>query len=149
MFNNGHFLPESGMAADVPCQATAVRRPTPPAQSMIGAPHAVFLQLGAQMPVGLIAERHGQQPARVAVQPVHDARPQRITPNQRRAEVMQQSVDQGSVRMADRRMHHQPRRLVHHHQVVILMHDIQGNILGNGCHGLPQRRLVAHHLTPL
>jgi hypothetical protein len=45
-------------------------------------------------------------------------------------DMVKKSVYQRPVRMARSRMHNQTGRLVHHHEMLVLEHDVQGDILG-------------------
>ena len=66
----------------------------------------------------------------VLVQAMHDPRPAHpADADQAFAAVRDQGVDQGPVRVAGRRMHDQPGRLVDHDQGFILVGDGQRDIL--------------------
>ena len=43
--------------------------------------------------------------------------------------MIKQGVDEGAVEVAVARMHHHPRRLVHHEHVVIFIDDVERNVL--------------------
>lgn len=67
----------------------------------------------------------------VPVDPVHDPGAQRpVDAREGRSAVIQQRVDQGPVRMARRRVDHQPHGLVDHDHVAVLVDHIQRDLLG-------------------
>ncbi|TLD45582.1 MAG: hypothetical protein FAZ92_02183 [Accumulibacter sp.] len=51
--------------------------------------------------------------------------------------MMQQRIEQGTVPVAVARMHHQAGRLVDHQQALVLVHHLQGDILGRRRFGAP------------
>jgi hypothetical protein len=70
------------------------------------------------------------QPGGVLVQPVHDAGPAHPADAGERAAAMgDQRIDQRTGLVARRGMHHQPLRLVEDDDVVVLEHDVEGDIL--------------------
>ena len=74
---------------------------------------------------------HHQQAGGAPVQPVHDARAQRVpVPGQRRQVRVagQQPGGQGAVGPAGAGVHHQARRLVHHHELAVLVDHLEGHL---------------------
>ena len=53
--------------------------------------------------------------------------------------MVEQRIDQGTIQIARRRVHHQPRRLVHHDEVLVLISDDQRNVLRHVVRGRGQR----------
>ena len=71
-----------------------------------------------------------QEPARILVDPVHDAGTHiAVDAGKAPAAVMQQGVDQRPVRVPRRRMHNHPARLVDHKKVLVLETHVQRDIL--------------------
>ena len=62
--------------------------------------------------------------------------------------MVEQGVDQRAVRVAGGRMDHQPLGLVHHDHVAVLVHHIQGDVLGRHVHRLRVRQGNGHGLSP-
>ena len=76
-----------------------------------------------QTVVGRRGARHHEQPAGVAVEPVHDPGTGRITDVGDLGVAGQQAVDQGAVGVTGTGMHDQARGFGHHHDVVVLEPD--------------------------
>src|SRR5690554_814010 len=89
--------------------------------------HGALLQLVDQRGVGNQAAGHHHNPGGVFVQPVHNTSPGQVLDFRR---VIQQRVHQGAIGMARGRVYHQPGRFVDHQQVLVFVHDIQGDGLG-------------------
>ena len=62
-----------------------------------------------------------------------------VVAGRQRAVAVEQGVDQGAVVVARAGVHDQPRRLVDHHQVIVLEHDIDGDGLRRDGHGWGRR----------
>ncbi len=127
----------------------ALRRP--PDQRRIGALQAAAAPMvgkgareGAMRGVGL---RRDDQPARILVEPVHDARPPHAAdPRQAVAAMVDQRVDQRSGPVAGAGMHDEAGRLVDDDQVLVLEDDCERDRLA-----LRHRRLglrQAHRGAP-
>ena len=91
--------------------------------------------------------RHDEQARRHAVDPVHDAGPQRAAYGGKRPEMVQQPVDERTRRVPRRRMHHKPLRLVDHADVRILIDDVERHVLRYGV-DLHRVRYRQQHLVP-
>ena len=120
----------------------------PPDEGQVAAPHragsAVVGELRGQRLVGAVVLRRHQEPGRILVEPVHDARAlDAADPGQARAAMGDQRIHQRAGLMARGRMHHEAPWLVDDDDVVILIDDIERDILaaGLGRHRLPARRL--------
>ena len=71
---------------------------------------------------------HQHQPARVLVEPVHNAKPLlTTTPGQMRTAMMNERIDESSRPMSDGGMNHQPRLFVKDEHDIILVNDIERN----------------------
>ena len=83
-----------------------------------------------------------QQPGRVLVEPVDDARPpDPADARQARAAMADQRVDERARRMARRRMDDEPRRLVDDDQMLVLEDDVERHVLAGERRILRRRRL--------
>ena len=87
------------------------------------------LELDRQPVMGLIVPGHENRAAGVAVQSMHDARPQRpAAAAEAGAKVELQRTDKRSRPVSAGRMHDHPRRLVDDDQVLVFEEDLQGNL---------------------
>ncbi len=83
-------------------------------------------ELRREPDVRAIVLGHDQQAAHVLVQTMDDARAQHAADaGQAVGTVGEQGVDQGTARVARRRMHHEACRFVEHEQVLVLEHDVE------------------------
>ena len=98
-------------------------------ESAISPVHGVVVKLPGQYCVGVLPLRHDDEPGSVFVQSMHNARPERIGTA---AEGMakQQPVDQGAPWMPRAGMDHESPGLVHDHQEIILVPNVQRHLLG-------------------
>ena len=88
-------------------------------------------ELLGQFGVGLIVAGHQDHAAGVAVEPVDDARPaQPAGGAQGRPEMELQGAGQRARPVSPGRMHDHARRLVDHHQVLVLVEDVQRDVFG-------------------
>ena len=93
-------------------------------------------QLGGEELVRVVVFCRDDEPARVAVDAMHDAGAQRAADaGETVAAVVEQGVDQGAVRMARRGMDDEPARLVDDDDVVVLVDNVQRDVLRNGVDG--------------
>ena len=91
----------------------------------------------------LLGARDDEQAGGVAVEPVDDPGPVRRVAA---GEAADQPVDERPRRVARRRVHDDPRRLVDHEQVLVLVGDTQRNVLADD---LSARHLRELDLEPL
>ena len=68
-------------------------------------------------------------------------------PGQAVAAVGDQRIDQGAGGMPGRRMHHQPGRFVDHHDLVVLVHDVERDAFALGAGLLGRRHGDGDHLA--
>ena len=122
------------MPADAPGQRTGVLRPASPADGRIDALQSSAGELLCQTAVGVLGECYDQQAARVAVEAVHDTRPQAMPHVGQFAVAVQKSVDQSAVGVARRRVHDKADRLVDHDDLVVFVHGAEWNILSHRRH---------------
>jgi hypothetical protein len=90
------------------------------------------LELRHQVRLRRIVLRDHDEAARVAVEPVHDARPGHAADATQLvlAEVSEERVDERAAVVARRRVDHEPGRLVDDHEIVVLVDDAERDVLG-------------------
>ena len=147
---DGHLLPVCVVAADGCVHSPPVLPEVPHQHGLIGPGQGVVLELGGEGLMGGVVLGRDDEAAGVPVNPVDDPRPQ-LPSNaaEAAAAVVEQGVNQGAVRVARGRVDHQPSRLVHHNYVLVLIHHIQGDVLGQGLGWLRVRQLRLHQLPAL
>ena len=145
-----HALAVHRMAADGRVDSAAVLPEIAHRQALIRPGQGVVRQLGRQGQVGRVVFGGDNEAAGVPVDAVDNAGTL-LAPHAGQAlpAVIQQGVDQGPVRVPRRRMHHHPRGLVHHDDVLVLVYHVQGNILGPGFRLLRLRQRHLQHLSRL
>ena len=138
------------MAADGGVDSAAVLPEIPHRQALIRPGQGVIRQLGRQGQMGCIVFGGDNEAAGVPVDAVDDAGAL-LPPDAGQAlpAVIQQGVDQGAVRVPRGRMHHHARGLVHHDDVLVLIHHVQGDVLGPGLRLLRLRQRHLQHLSRL
>ena len=100
-------------------------------------------ELAGKALVSTIVLRHHQQAAGHLVDPVDDTGPDLSADGGKVAEMVQERVHQRARFVPHRRMDHHPPRFVHHADIPVLVHDIQGDILGDQLDGLCLRNGIA------
>ena len=85
-------------------------------------------ELLGQVAVRGVVARHQDHAAGVAVQPVHDARPQLAAHPGKQRETAEQRVDQRARLAARPRVDHHPGGLVHGHHVLVLVEDLERDV---------------------
>ena len=141
---------KSGRAERRPCPSVAFG--TPVDDREIAPLDAVRGELPGEPLMSDVGLGDDQQPRRVLVDPVDDARPGNAAdPRKAAAAMMQQRVDQSAVRIARRRMDDQPGGLVDDQQMLILEDNPQRDVLrfvvrGRGLRNGEQERLAAADL---
>ena len=145
-----HALAVHRMAADGGVHGAAVLPKIPHRQAFIGPGQGVVRQLGRQGQMGCIVFGGDNEAAGVPVDAVDDAGTL-LAPDagQTFPAVIQQGVDQGAVRMPRSRVHHHASGLVHHDDILVLIHHVQGDVLGPGLRLLRFRQLYLQHLARL
>ena len=127
---DGHLLALLGMNADRAVDDVAVAVRPPDDQGEILLLDRAGLELRRQLRVRQVGAGHQDHAAGVAVEPVDDARPGRsAAAAQAGAEVKLQGAGQRARPVPARRMHDHARRLVDHHQVLVLVEDLQRDVL--------------------
>ena len=144
-----HLLPVRRVAADGGVHRAAVLPEIPDHDAPVNPGQGVVLKLGGELLVGEVVFRRDEEAGGVPVDPVDDAGPQ-LPPDAGEGvpAVVEQGVDQRAVRVAGGRMDHQPLGLVHHDHVAVLVHHIQGDVLGRHVHRLRVRQGNGHGLSP-
>ena len=95
----------------------------------------MILELLGQGQVGHVVLGGDDEAAGVPVNPVDDPRPElAVDAGEALAAVVEQGVDQGAVGVARGGVDHQPHGLVHHDDVPVLVHHVQGDFLGQDLH---------------
>ena len=115
------------VAADRRLDAAAPGARTAPHERLVAPLERVTADEVAQATVRLFASRHDQQAGRVAVDAVDDPRPVRHLAS---GDAPEEPVHERPRRMPGRRMHHDPGRLVHDEQVLVLVRDPERELLG-------------------
>ena len=145
-----HFLPVRGVAAQRLVHRTRFHLERAIHHGAVFPGKGVSLNLFRQAGVGEVVFRHHQQAAGILVNAVDNPRPGHpVDPGKGIPAVIQQGVDQGPVFMAGRRVHHHPFGLVHHQQVPVLVHNIQGDILRKHFQRANLRQLHLNQLSGL
>ena len=130
LVGHGHLLAFDRMPADGGVHPAAVLFYISVHDRLITAVEGVFLNLFCEAGVRTITFGHNQQAAGVLINAVDNARPQHaVDAREAVAAMRQQRVDQRAVPVARRRMHNHPLRLVHHHKIIVLIHDVERDIL--------------------
>ena len=93
---------------------------------LVDAADGASLELFDQLGLRLESLGHHHQAGGVLVQAMHDTGTRNVD---QIGYAVQQCIEQGTVLMAGRRMHHQPRRLVQHQDLLILVDDVQIDVL--------------------
>ena len=96
--------------------------------------HRARLELLAQRGVCAVVLGDQDQPRRVLVQTVHNARPHLTADAGEIMHMIQERIDQRPVLVAGCRMHHHAARLVDDHHVRILIQNIQRDVLRDDVH---------------
>ncbi|MGY4340437.1 hypothetical protein ACVWW3_005343 [Bradyrhizobium sp. LM2.9] len=129
-----HLLARMRVAVDRRINGAAMAAGQPPRERHVAAPHrsgaAVIGELRGERGMREVVLGDHHQPRGVLVQPVHDAGPAHATDARQRASAMgDQRVHQRAGLVARRGVHHQPPGLVEDDDVVVLEHDVEGDIL--------------------
>ena len=90
------------------------------------------LELGGERVVGLVVLGDDDHAARVAVEPMDDARPRRPAALAHRAEMMGQRPGERAVPMPLGRVDDHPGRLVHDDDRIVLVQDVERDVLRHG-----------------
>ena len=126
-----HLLPVRRVAADGGVHRAAVLPEIPRHDAPVDPGQGVVLELGGELLVGEVVFGGDKEAGGVPVDPVDDAGPQLpADAGQAVPAVVEQGVHQGAVRVAGGRVDHQPLGLVHHDDVSVLVHHVQGDVLG-------------------
>lgn len=112
--------------------------------------HLAIAELARQLLVRSIVLCHNHQSRRAAIQTMDDPWPQFAAHSAQILDVMQQRVDQRSIRMAGAWMNDHSRRLVEYDHIGIFEHDAQRQRLGfrdgrSRCRDLDLERLSRSH----
>ena len=124
-----HLLPVRRIAADRRVDAASGQHLAPDEREVFLLDLAVG-ELARQLLVRRVVLGDDHQPRRAAVEPMHDARALLAADAAQIVDVMQQRVDQRAARVAGRRMHDHPGRLVDDDEVRVLVEDRQRQRLG-------------------
>ena len=116
------------VAGDGPLDAPALVAHAAVHQRQVGLLHLPSGELRGQAPMGRVVLGHQQHAAGVAVQAMHDARPQRAAHARERAEAMQQGVHQRSGMDARAGVHHHAGGLIDRHQVGVFIEHGEGDV---------------------
>ncbi|MPM72747.1 hypothetical protein SDC9_119723 [bioreactor metagenome] len=87
-------------------------------------------QLFGQGLMGFIVFCDHQQTRGVLIDPMDNARTDHAIDRRQVRQMIQQRVHQRAVLVSRRRVNHQPHRLVDNGQILILIDNLQGNVLG-------------------
>ena len=90
---------------------------------------AALLHLAREAPVGRVRLRDDDEAGRVLVQPVHDAGALHAADARQVRHERQQRVHERAVRVPRRGVHREPRGLVHHDELIVLVDDADGDVL--------------------
>ena len=141
--NHCHFLPLVGVTADGCIHCAAVFPEIAHSHGLIYPAQTPVRQLRRQRQMGHIVFCRDNQAGGVLVNAVDN--PGALSAahaGQRIPAMVHQRVHQRAHGVAGSRVHHHAPGLVHHDDVLVLVHHIQGNVLGHQRH---VHRLVHHH----
>ncbi len=144
---DGHLFPVCAVPPDGSVHGARLFPEAPRYDALVGPGQGMILELGGKGLMGGIVLGGDDEAAGVPVDAVDDPRAQGA-PHAAEAvpAVVQQGVDQGAVRMPRSRMDHQPRRLVDHDHVPVLIGHVQRDLLWQGLNGLRLREGGLHRL---
>lgn len=92
----------------------------------------VRLELRREPMVRRVGLCHHQQTGGVLVDPVHNSGPPFAShPRKITAKMAQKRIDQSTARASRSGVHHETRGLVDHHEMIVLVNDTQGDVLGD------------------
>jgi hypothetical protein len=131
------------VAADRRLDAAPPRLRPPPDEGFVATLELAAADEVAKSVVGLFAPRDDQQPRRVPVEAVDDARPFR---NVAARDPADEAVDERSRGVAGSRVDDDPRRLVDDEQMFVLVGDSERELLGLELPGLRRGRFEAQLL---
>ena len=137
-----------GVAADVALERAAVLLDVAPYDGDVLALDRVDEELTGELELGLVVLGDNQQSARVLVDAVHQHAHALVGAGLVRglgaAEMEGQGVDEGAVVVAVAGVDHHPGGFVDDKKVLVLIHDVEGNVFGENLHAAA---LVGHHET--
>jgi hypothetical protein len=142
--NHRHFLPLLGMPSDGSVDRAGDVGQSPVNQTQVFPSHAPSLDLLLQMLLRPSGFGHHHHPGCVLIQTMDNARTLFVRHRQEIGTVGQQGIDQRTVPMTGRWMHHQPRRFVEDQQLLIFIENVQGNGLGRRVQRLRVGNLELH-----
>jgi len=132
-----HAQPVFGVSPDVAFHPAVVLNDIAPHQCVIRAVRGLVEKLLAQGRLGIGRLGHDEQSAGVLVDAVHQSHLGIIrVKGLQVSQVPRHGIDERAVEIAGTGMHHHARGLVHHHQRVVFIDDVEGYFLGQ------HRRLV-------
>ena len=134
---DAHLFPVRGVPPDGRVHGARVLPEGAHHNGLIGPGHGMVLELACQPHMGPVILRHRQQSGGILVDAVDDAGPQLpVDAAQVIAHGIEQAVDQGIVLVPRRGVDHQALGLVDHQHILVLIHDVQGDLLRFNVHGL-------------
>jgi hypothetical protein len=148
LFRNAHLFPIHRMPANRSRNRSLRLAKTSHCNSLVLSCERMHLNLRRERLMRCIIFGHHQQAAGKAVNPMHDARTNHaVNAGKPVTTVVQQCMHQCPGRMPRRRMHHHPLWLIHHKEVIILIHNIQGNVFRNQFQWFRFRNRPLHHFS--
>ena len=131
-----HPLTVDGVAAERPVNRAGRRPRHAPDDRLVDPLDRVDAELAGEADMGPVVLGDHHHATDLAVEPVHDPRPQHpADPGQAAAAMGEQRIDQRAVGMAGRGMHDDPGRLDDHDQVLVLEQHLELARLGDGVGG--------------
>jgi len=125
-----HAQPVFGVAPDVALDAALVFDEVSPDECVVGAVRRLVEKLLAQCRLGLRCLGHHEQTTRVFVDTVHQSHFRIVgVEGGHIAHVPGYGVDQRAREVAGSRMHHHTGRFVDHHQIIVLVDNVQRDVL--------------------
>ena len=120
---------------------------SPCRQSNVRLVDAALLHLAREAAVRRVRLRHDDEAGRVLVEPVHDAGALHPADARQVRHERQQRVHERAVRVSRRGVHREPRRFVHHDELVVLVDDADGDVLRREVERRRRRHDDHHHVA--
>ena len=128
-FRDGHLLTVAFIAADRCVDHAVIMCERPMHERIVQAVHPLVGQLPAQFDMRQIVFGNDQQPGRIFVDAMHDARTQDPVDAGKILAVEQQRIDERIALIAVGRMHDHSSGLVDHDHIVVFITNVERNVL--------------------
>jgi hypothetical protein len=137
---DAHALAVALVASDRQVDLAALRPGHAAHDGQVDALDAVLAELVREVAMREVTLRDDEHAGGSAVEAVHDARPQHVADAGQVVAVVQQRVDERPAAVSGRRVHDDPRGLVEHDQVLVLVEHGERDGFRRGARGLGIRR---------